>query len=406
MRPQAMYLTHYSRVVDVDRLGADLHRPFAQCWCPARDQRGSQSQQVVGDVDRHRARLEARPAQAAGVGQVRVVHQPPQLGRQHRADRPRIHRAVGVPSARLAIDRARVEARPAPDASEQFSRLFAQEFRPPSIHEDHVRLLGAVFTFAPPPRQHRRVHRDGLGRCAPREQFQKQRQFPHARDHLLDPDHRHVHPRARHSQVGVPFVRAQHQPARLRQQKVRPRHAEIGPVERRTHVLSRDHRERPRILRVRRRQLPHERPRHAPPILVDHRRHDVARGVPVQLHNELAKVRLERRDPRRRQFRQQPRLLRHHRLALDAGRASSSLRDRQTDLVRLFRCLGDVHRRARRPCPFDPQPQIVVEVIQRVLFDLTRKPAEIVRAFAERLLHRPAPPRILRSGRLMHKLLQ
>jgi len=26
MRPQAMYLTHYSRVGEVDRLGADLHR--------------------------------------------------------------------------------------------------------------------------------------------------------------------------------------------------------------------------------------------------------------------------------------------------------------------------------------------------------------------------------------------
>ncbi|RXL72962.1 MBL fold metallo-hydrolase, partial [Citrobacter sp. AAK_AS5] len=26
MQPQAMYLTHYSRVTDVERLGADLHR--------------------------------------------------------------------------------------------------------------------------------------------------------------------------------------------------------------------------------------------------------------------------------------------------------------------------------------------------------------------------------------------
>lgn len=40
MRPQAMYLTHYGRVVDVERLGADLHRLIDTMVAVARAARG------------------------------------------------------------------------------------------------------------------------------------------------------------------------------------------------------------------------------------------------------------------------------------------------------------------------------------------------------------------------------
>ena len=76
---------------------------------------GAQVDQHSRDVDLHRADVVAGAAQRGRIRQRRVVLDPGELRRQHRADRAGVDRAVGVAAGPL-VDRAHVQAGRAADA--------------------------------------------------------------------------------------------------------------------------------------------------------------------------------------------------------------------------------------------------------------------------------------------------
>jgi hypothetical protein len=116
---------------------------------------------------------------------------------------------------------------------------------------------------------------------------------------------------------------------------------------------------------------------------VDHRRDDVARRIVVELEDELAEVGLQRLDADVLQIMQQVRLLRHHALGLDAGPAAFLLRDAEADGVGLLGVVGEMDGSAGRGGVVDELPEVVVEVLQRVLLDAAGKVAHRVVPLAE-----------------------
>src|SRR5690606_6685876 len=72
-------------------------------------------QEMMMQVDLHRARLRARPTQRGGSAEMLPVLQPAQMRRDDAADRSAIRGAVRV-TAHVAEDGAHIQARPATDA--------------------------------------------------------------------------------------------------------------------------------------------------------------------------------------------------------------------------------------------------------------------------------------------------
>ncbi len=97
--------------------------------------------ELMGDVDFHRADFAARPAERRGEGERAGLLQAHQVRREDGADGAGIDPAVG-PAADAAIDRAGVQAGPAADAAEGVpGRRVGQHVAPAVVEEDDVELL-------------------------------------------------------------------------------------------------------------------------------------------------------------------------------------------------------------------------------------------------------------------------
>ena len=133
---------------------------LAQARLAGLDGRCAVADEQVVQRDPDRARLGACAAQRAERGQppALVRLHPREQRREHRADRARVHRAVGVASD-LRVDRARVEAGSASDAREHVLVRGAHE-RPATGVDDHDHeLLRAVVAVAGRPGDPRDVAR-------------------------------------------------------------------------------------------------------------------------------------------------------------------------------------------------------------------------------------------------------
>jgi len=102
---------------------------------------------------------------------------------------------IGMPAPDLAIDRAGVEACPAADAAQQFTRLLAKDLRAAVVDEDHMELLRPFSLVGlPRARDNAGVHRQRLGGGAPGKQLRNTERWVERRDHLLNPYECHVNP--------------------------------------------------------------------------------------------------------------------------------------------------------------------------------------------------------------------
>ena len=100
----------------------------------------AQMDELVRDVDLHRADLAARPAQRRGERQLARLLQAQQVRREDRADGAGIDPAVG-PAAHAAVDRAVVQARPAADAMQRRpGGPILEHVAPPVVQQNDVQL--------------------------------------------------------------------------------------------------------------------------------------------------------------------------------------------------------------------------------------------------------------------------
>src|SRR5580658_4585735 len=101
-------------------------------------------EQVMMEVDADRARFRAGAAKRGGRGKVFPILETAQMGRNDRANRTLIGRAVGVP-ADVSENRAHIQARAAADAVERVA-LFGvgQKFRAAIVEQDNMKLFRAV----------------------------------------------------------------------------------------------------------------------------------------------------------------------------------------------------------------------------------------------------------------------
>src|SRR6185503_3180380 len=83
--------------------------------------------------DLYRTHRIAAPAEARRVRQIAGLRDPVEPRVERRAERARIHSAIGVP-AYDAVDRTMVHARAAADALEHFARGTVQNRTPPVVH--------------------------------------------------------------------------------------------------------------------------------------------------------------------------------------------------------------------------------------------------------------------------------
>ena len=180
---------------------------------------GAQVDQERGDVDLHRAGVVTGTAQRRRVRQGRVVLDPGQLRRQHRADRAGVDRAVGMAAGAL-IDRAHVEARRAADAVQRLPPgLVRQRGGAAVVEQDQMELLWPVAGRHPGPHRGVRVHPLAGGR--PGQQLHEHVQVAPGRHDLLDPHDGDQRLRQGQAHPAVP-LRLQHaQRARFRDGEVR-----------------------------------------------------------------------------------------------------------------------------------------------------------------------------------------
>src|SRR5690606_14757469 len=119
-----------------------------------------QLHEQLGDVDLDRADLVAGAAQGRGVRKrlVDLARGAAQLRVEHRTDRPRVDRAVGVAAGAL-VDRADVEAGRAADAPQRLAPdAVAEDVRATVVEQDDVHLLRAVPVVGARPRRGVGVH--------------------------------------------------------------------------------------------------------------------------------------------------------------------------------------------------------------------------------------------------------
>ena len=153
------------------------------------DDLAAQVHQHLGDVDPHRADLEAGAAQAGGVGQGvgLLVHADALEQRvEDRADRARVDRAVGVAAGAL-VDRADVQAGRAADAAQRLpADLVGQDVGPAVVQQHDVHLLRPVTGGDPGP--HRGVGVHPLAGARARQQLEEDVEVLPGRHELLDAD--------------------------------------------------------------------------------------------------------------------------------------------------------------------------------------------------------------------------
>src|SRR4051812_5788719 len=237
------------------------------------------------DVDLDWAHITARTAQTARVGQTLMLRW---LERRvkDRADRPPHGDPVAVATA-AAINGTCVEARTAADAIERASEISAAEQLASAIvDKNNVQLaprLGAM--------EMRRVRCDGLTGCRTGKQPQEDAEVGQSRYQFFDSHTGDMHIWQRDAQVGVAFVCADHEPARLGDGEIHARDSRLGLQELLTQMLASRLDQVRRIRRTRGRSKPlvkkladflfHD---------VDGWRHDVAGMLVAQLYDPFAKV--------------------------------------------------------------------------------------------------------------------
>src|SRR5437764_6954960 len=107
------------------------------------------------------------------MGQVRVQGNAVIKRRQNTADRPGVDAAIGMP-ADPAIDRTRIEARPAADALQALAERRRQHFRSAIVEQYQMKLVRAIeFARLLWPRDDRRIDRQRLPRRRSGKQLQE-----------------------------------------------------------------------------------------------------------------------------------------------------------------------------------------------------------------------------------------
>ena len=135
---------------------------------PLLDQVLAELEQQLVQRDLHRAGDSTGAAEGGGVRQGRRTVEPDEQGHEHSRHRAGVNRSVRA-SARLAVDRADVEAGSAADAGEHLLVAAAAEVGATVVENDHVQLLGPVdLSHAPGSREESRVTRSAFDpwRCA------------------------------------------------------------------------------------------------------------------------------------------------------------------------------------------------------------------------------------------------
>ena len=168
------------------RLGSWRERTIAQLR--------TRVQQKLRNVDLDWTRFQTRATERTRTRQIWIVRETffargtaIEFRREHCADRTRVNRAIGV-TADFAIDRARVEARAAANAAEQFALLASENPRPTRVDQNDVHFFRPRCVSAAPRTFHKRcVHRERLPRAAACEQLQKRRQARNSRLKSRDP---------------------------------------------------------------------------------------------------------------------------------------------------------------------------------------------------------------------------
>ena len=234
-------------------------------------------------------------------------------------------------------DRAHVETRAAPDATQGVPLLgIRQKPGPVVVQQHHVKLLRTVrFTRLPRPPEHRIVTGQVLARACGRQHGQKQRKVFQPRQDFLDPDQRHMDPRHRRGQARVPLVLGDRDHAPVRHQKVPPGNSHVGlqvlpaeePARNLCEFLRRVGRSRSKFFLEKRADLV--------PLEVHARENKVIRRLLLELLDELPKVAFHHFVPLLLQRIVEVDLLAGHRLGFDDRLHAALLRQIQDVVPRL-----------------------------------------------------------------------
>src|SRR3989441_12355465 len=104
------------------------------------------------DVDPHRTRVGARPAERGGVRELLHRGRAAQHRREQNPDGPRVGVAVGV-AADLAVDGANIEARATAETVERLAERSGELVEPTVVEQNEVELLRPLeLPSAPRPR--------------------------------------------------------------------------------------------------------------------------------------------------------------------------------------------------------------------------------------------------------------
>src|ERR1035437_6090756 len=276
----------------------------------------AQMQQDSRDVDLDGTDVLARAAQRRRERQVsRGTTE--KIGADDRSDRTRIDRAIRV-AADAPVDRAYVQARAASDAIQRLAQNRIRNHRAASVVQDNdVHLAWPVeIALAPRPRDETGVGRQFLPSGGTREDFQEVAQVFEPPDDLLDSHHGDERLRHRARQAPVAFVLDDDERASFCDRKIDAGNSEIRIQKNRAQSRARFGREFFRLRGVLDAELVGEK---LPDVFLGQmngRRDDVRRALAAKLHDVLAKVRLDRVDPRAFERAIELDLLRRHRLAL------------------------------------------------------------------------------------------
>ena len=343
--------------------------------CPPSSARARSASSILRDVDPHRARFLAGPAQAARLRKIGPRPEAERARRVHRADRPRIDAAVRV-AADLLVDRAGVQARSAADAVEDLLELGAEHVRAAVVHEHDVHLGRAVrIVGAPRTGDDVGVDREGLAGATAGEDPQRHRQVGGSRHDPLDAHQGHVQARHRRRQPAVALVLDEAQAAALGDGEVHAADAHVGGEELGAQHASGEGRHLRDVgdVGVTGSQLATERLGDLFLRLVDDRRDDVRRHVLVELDDVLAEVGLHHPHVRGLERVVQLDLLGHHRLALDDAPDAVAACDVDHECAWPSSASAgevDVHTGCRGA--FDELIEVAIEVRDRVGPDLPR----------------------------------
>ncbi len=145
-------------------------------------------QQMMREINLHRARLRAGAAKRGGKREMLPILQSPQMWRDHRSNRPAVHRGVGVP-AHVAKNRANIQARPAPNAVQRVALFRIRQHRgAPVIQQHDVELLRPIrLARLPRAANERVVTRQRLPGAGRGQHRQKKRKVFELGQDFLDP---------------------------------------------------------------------------------------------------------------------------------------------------------------------------------------------------------------------------